>query len=435
MNENISKSLWKEKYTALEVASSDLSWHVQVGLTVPLGSGWSFCPCVNSLLDWGIGEFRGQVRASGALCYVLECFLSWEAFCGVAEHQDWSVPRRLPDADDLIIAVPVVCQRFASSVHPPAVLPALQPQNPPAFLSLILPSVMHACSAQPDPVEDVPAIILILEAGNHLGQSIVSPSSAPKFVLCAHCNVLWVKQFLSSLLLSINLCMHIKLTAIVFPVYMETEAGPKYARADFGLPHSAPDSNWKHGFRVNIWLSPVNRNQVKVKIATPNKGYLKVTFFFPSSRKEAVVTQPSGAQFSLQKHPAVWLAEKEHAPFEAPDPQASNYNYLCPRWCFNLPPEDIKSSHRPTVPHCLQSFDQTVVIVISVSQFDTEEGQFDRIFNIICGVYTGQGSDTAAERLRSEVRVRPQLLAAATVVRSSHAVPGLTLKEGSLKVF
>lgn len=152
---------------------------------MPLGSGWNFCPCVNSPLDWGIEEFRGQVRASGALCYVLECFLSSEVFCGVAEHQDWSVPRRLPDADDLIIAVPVVCQRFASSVHPPAVLPALQPQNPPAFLSLILPLFMHACSAQPDPVEDVPAIILILEAGNHLGQTIAHPP-APQNLSSVH---------------------------------------------------------------------------------------------------------------------------------------------------------------------------------------------------------------------------------------------------------
>lgn len=32
------------------------------------------------------------------------------------------------------------------------------------------------------------------------------------------------------------------LNAIVFPVHMETEAGPKNARADFGLPHSTPDS-------------------------------------------------------------------------------------------------------------------------------------------------------------------------------------------------
>lgn len=66
--------------------------------------------------------------------------------------------------------------------------------------------------------------------------------------------------------------------------------------------------------------------------------------------------------------------------------QAITIIYACVDALISL----MKISEVPTVPHCLQSFNQIVVIV-----FDTEEQEFDRI-SYLRGVYNGQRSDTAA---------------------------------------
>lgn len=60
---------------------------------VPSGLGFELL----SLREFsaGLGDWRvlRSGQSSGALCYVLERFQ--RGICGVAEHQDWSVPGRL----------------------------------------------------------------------------------------------------------------------------------------------------------------------------------------------------------------------------------------------------------------------------------------------------------------------------------------------------
>lgn len=83
------------------------------------------------------------------------------------------------------------------------------------------------------------------------------PPSAPNLswpgLNWAHCKVLWIKQkhFVIVVIVVHQLAhAHKVLNAIVFPVHMETEAGPKNARADFGLPHSTPDSRTENTVSV-----------------------------------------------------------------------------------------------------------------------------------------------------------------------------------------
>lgn len=126
------------------------------------------------------------------------------------------------------------------------------------------------------PVEDVTASIFILGAGNHLGHSIAGP---PQVHPLAHAQKV--------------------LTAIVFPVYMETKARTCQVLFWFA-PFHPWLMDWKHCFCVNIWLSPVNRAQVNVKIVTLNKSYWTfISSLLPEKRQpqQTVVPEPPGALF------------------------------------------------------------------------------------------------------------------------------------------
>lgn len=86
------------------------------------------------------------------------------------------------------------------------------------------------------------------------------------------------------------------------------------------------------------------------------------------------------------------------------------------------------------MPHCLQSFNQIVVIAISVSQFDTEEQEFDRISRYL------RCLEWPAERRRSEKRARTQLVTATTLVQRLSRCTGADFTaagktDGSLKGF
>lgn len=226
----ISKPLWKEKYTAVEITSPGLSGHVQVALTVP--SGLRFQLLSLRVFSAGLGEWRvlRSGQSSGALCYVLQRFP--RGICGVAEHQDWSYPSRMWDVDKPIVVLAWPVSAFNEGLHQLFSLHSSHRTHSfPSLSSLGLASFMPStCWAQPHPVEDVPAVIFIIEAGNHLRQSIVWPPSPPNLSWpgsrWAHCKVLWVEPLF---VIGVHPLGHAHevLTAIVFPVYMERRLRPK----------------------------------------------------------------------------------------------------------------------------------------------------------------------------------------------------------------